>query len=188
MALTKDKKAQLIEDYEKGLAAAPHAFLLDYKGITVPQVTALRDKVRDSGGHYEVVKNTLALRAIDGKALAELKDHFVGPTAVVYSMSDPVALAKALTDFAKDVPVVQFKAGLVESRSIAANQIKDIASLPSREQLLTKLVFLLQSPMARLARVLAAVPQQLVIVLDQVRQQKEEGGAAEPAAASAETA
>jgi large subunit ribosomal protein L10 len=84
--------------------------------------------------------------------------------------------------------VVQFKAGLVESRSIAANQIKDIASLPSREQLLTKLVFLLQSPMTRLARVLAAVPQQLVIVLDQVRKQREEGGGADAAGASAETA
>jgi len=151
----------------------------------VPQVTALRDKVRDSGGHYEVVKNTLALRAIDGKALAELKEHFVGPTAVVYSMTDPVALAKALTDFAKDVPAVQFKAGLVESRSIAANQIKDIASLPSREQLIAKLLFLLQSPVTRLARVLAAVPQQLVVVLDQVRKQKEEGGAATPDAAAA---
>jgi large subunit ribosomal protein L10 len=183
MPLTADKKKQLIDDYEKGLAAAPHAFLLGYKGITVPQVTALRDKVRDSGGHYAVVKNTLALRAIDGKALAELKEHFVGPTAVVYSTSDPVALAKALTDFAKDVPAVQFKAGLVESRSIAANQIKDIASLPSREQLLTKLVFLLQSPIARLARVLAAVPQQLVIVLDQVRKQKEEAGGGDSTAA-----
>jgi len=186
MPLTKDQKEELIADYEKGLAAAPHAFLLDYKGISVPQVTALRDKVRDSGGHYEVVKNTLALRAIDGKALAELKEHFVGPTAVVYSMSDPVALAKALTDFAKDVPAVQFKAGLVESRSIAANQIKDIASLPSREQLIAKLLFLLQSPVTRLARVLAAVPQQLVVVLDQVRKQKEEGGgAATPDAAAA---
>jgi large subunit ribosomal protein L10 len=187
MALTKEKKSDLIADYEKGLAAAPHAFLLDYKGITVPQVTALRDKVRDSGGHYAVVKNTLALRAIDGKALAELKEHFVGPTAVVYSMSDPVALAKALTDFAKDVPAVQFKAGLVESRSIAANQIKDIASLPSREQLIAKLVFLLQSPIARMARVLAAVPQQLVVVLDQVRKQKEEGGAVSDAADAAAT-
>jgi large subunit ribosomal protein L10 len=176
MPLKPEKKKQLIDDYEKGMAAAPHAFLLGYKGITVPQVTALRDKVRDSGGHYEVVKNTLALRAIDGKALAELKEHFVGPTAVVYSMTDPVALAKALTDFAKDVPAVQFKAGLVESRSIAANQIKDIASLPSREQLLTKLVFLLQSPITRFVRVLAAVPQQFVVVLDQVRKQKEEGG------------
>jgi large subunit ribosomal protein L10 len=189
MALTKQKKEELIADYEQGLAAAPHAFLLDYKGITVPQVTALRDKVRDSGGHYKVVKNTLALRAIDGKALAELKAHFVGPTAVVYSMNDPVALAKALTDFAKDVPAVQFKAGLVESRSIAANQIKDIASLPSREQLIAKLLFLLQSPITRLARVLAAVPQQLVIVLDQVRQQREGGApAAAAAAAPAETA
>ncbi len=188
MALTKEKKSDLIADYEKGLAAAPHAFLLDFKGITVPQVTALRDKVRDSGGHYAVVKNTLALRAIDGKALAELKEHFVGPTAVVYSMSDPVALAKALTDFAKDVPAVQFKAGLVESRSIAANQIKDIASLPSREQLIAKLVFLLQSPIARMARVLAAVPQQLVVVLDQVRKQKEEGGATSDASDAAAAA
>jgi large subunit ribosomal protein L10 len=188
MPLTPDKKKQLIDDYEKGLAAAPHAFLLDYKGITVPQVTTLRSRVRDSGGHYEVVKNTLALRAIDGKALAELKEHFVGPTAVVYSMNDPVALAKALTDFAKDVPAMQFKAGLVESRMIAANQIKDIASLPSREQLLTKLVFLLQSPITRFARVLAAVPQQFVVVLDQVRQQKEGGAAAPEAGATASDA
>ena len=186
MPLTKEEKSDLIAEYEQGLAAAPHAFLLDFKGITVPQVTALRDKVRDSGGHYAVVKNTLALRAIDGKALAELKEHFVGPTAVVYSMTDPVALAKALTDFAKDVPAVQLKGGLVESRSIAANQIKDIASLPSREQLIAKLLFLLQSPIARLARVLAAVPQQLVVVLDQVRKQKEEGGGAAAAPATPE--
>lgn len=185
MPLTKQEKSDLIAEYEEGLAAAPHAFLLDFKGITVPQVTALRDKVRDSGGHYAVVKNTLALRAIDGKALAELKEHFVGPTAVVYSMQDPVALAKALTDFAKDVPAVQFKGGLVESRSIAAGQIKDIASLPSREQLIAKLLFLLQSPIARLARVLAAVPQQLVVVLDQISKQKEGGAAVSDAAAAA---
>src|SRR4051794_27426149 len=182
MALTKEKKSDLIAEYEEGLAAAPHAFLLDYKGITVPQVTALRDKVRDSGGHYAVVKNTLALRAIDGKALAELKEHFVGPTAVVYSMQDPVALAKALTDFAKDVPAVQFKAGLVESRTIPAGQIKEIAQLPSREDLIAKLLFLLQSPIVRFARVLAAVPQSFVAVLDQIGKKKGEG---EPAAEEA---
>ena len=187
MALTRSDKEQLLAQYENGLAQAPHAFLLGYQGITVPQVTELRNRVRASGGEYLVVKNTLALRAIDGKALGGLKDHFVGPTAVVYSMSDPVALAKALTDFAKDVPLVQFKAGLVESRSIAANQIKDIASLPSREQLIAKLLFLLQSPIARMARVLAAVPQQLVIVLDQVSKQRQEGGV-EPAAPAGETA
>lgn len=174
MALTRTDKEKLVEEYNQGLATAPHAFLLDYKGITVPQVTDLRNRVRATGGEYVVVKNTLALRAIDSGALSALKDHFVGPTAVVYSGKDPVALAKALTDFAKDVPAVQFKAGMVEGRAIAAAQIKDIAQLPSREELIAKLLFLLQSPVTRFARVLAAVPQQFVSVLDQVRKKKEE--------------
>jgi large subunit ribosomal protein L10 len=185
MPLTRNDKEQLVQEYTAGLAEAPHAFLLGYKGITVPQVTELRNKVRESGGQYVVVKNTLALRAIDGEALAQLKEHFTGPTAVAYG-KDPVALAKALTDFAKDVPVLQFKAGLVEGRAIAADQIKDIASLPSREELIAKLLFLLQSPITGLARVLTAVPQSFVMVLDQVRQKKDGPGApaetAEPAA------
>jgi large subunit ribosomal protein L10 len=177
MPLTKENKSELLQAYEQGLAAAPHAFILDYQGIKVPQVTALREKVRQSGGEYLVVKNTIALRAIDGNALEQLKEHFVGPTAVAFG-NDPVALAKALTDFAKDVPVLQFKAGLVEGRAVAATQIKDIAALPSRNELIAKLLFLMQSPVTRLARVLAAVPQSLVVVLDQVRQKKEEAGQA----------
>jgi large subunit ribosomal protein L10 len=185
MPLTRQEKEQLVSEYEQGLAAAPHAFLLGYKGITVPQVTNLRAKVRQSGGHYEVVKNTLALRAIDGKALAALSEHFTGTTAVVYSDTDPVALAKTLTDFAKDVPALQFKAGLVERRTVPADQIKEIAQLPSREELIAKLLFLIQSPVARFVRVLAAVPQSFVVVLDQVRKQKEEGDAG-PAAPAAE--
>jgi large subunit ribosomal protein L10 len=172
MALTREDKAELLQEYEQGLATTSHAFLLGYQGIKVPQVTALREKVRQSGGTYIVVKNTLALRAIDGAALAQLNEHFVGPTAVAYG-SDPVALAKALTDFAKDVPVLQFKAGLVEGRAIPAGQIKEIASLPTRDELLAKLLFLMQSPIVRFARVLAAVPQSFVTVLDQVRQKKE---------------
>jgi large subunit ribosomal protein L10 len=164
----------MLAEYEGGLAKAPHAFLLGYQGITVPQVTELRNRVRQSGGEYVVVKNTLALRAIDSQALAQLKEHFTGPTAVVFSLTDPVAVAKALTDYAKDVPAIKLKAGLVEGRAIAADQIKDIAALPSREQLIAKLLFLLQSPITRFARVLAAVPQSFVMVLDQVRKQKEE--------------
>jgi large subunit ribosomal protein L10 len=185
MPLKKTDKEQLVSDYSDGLAAAPHAFLLSYQGITVPQVTSLRDKVRQTGGYYEVVKNTLALRAIDGKPLGSLKEHFVGPTAVVYSSKDPVALAKALTDFAKDVPAIQFKAGLVEKQTIPAAQIKDIAALPSREELITKLVFLLQSPIVRFVRVLAAVPKSFVVVLDQIAKQKAEGAPVEAAADSA---
>ena len=173
MALSRAEKEQILEQYEQGLAEAPHAFLLGYKGITVPQVTALRAKVRQTGGSYVVVKNTLALRSIDGKALGELKEHFVGPTAVVYG-EDPVSLAKALTDFAKDVPAIEFKAGLVERRPVPATQIKEIAQLPSREELIAKLLYLLQSPVTRFVRVLAAVPQQFVVVLDQIRAKKED--------------
>ncbi len=178
MPLTRNVKEEMIQDYTEGLAAAPHAFLLGYKGISVPQVTELREKIRQSGGHYLVVKNTLALRAIEGGKLADLKEHFVGPTAVAYCLKDPVALAKALTDFAKNAPVLEFRAGLVEGQRIPANQIKAIAELPSREALISKLLYLLQSPIARFVRTLAAVPQSFVVVLDQVAKKKEEQGAA----------
>ena len=174
MPLSKSEKQELLGTYEQGLAQAPHAFLIGYQGITVPQVTELRARVRASGGEYAVVKNTLALRAIDSKALAALKDHFTGPTAVVWSATDPVAVAKALTDFAKDVPAIQFKAGLVEGQPVPAEQIKEIAQMPGRQELLSRLLYLLQSPVTRLARVLAAVPQSFVTVLDQVRQQREQ--------------
>lgn len=177
MPLSRADKEQMLAEYSEGLAQAPHAFLLGFKGIKVPQVSDLRERVRQSGGHYIVVKNTLALRAIEGKPMGELAEHFTGPTAVVYSATDPVAVAKALTDFAKDAPVIEFKAGLVEGRAVPAAQIKEIATLPGREELMAKLLFLMQSPIVRLARVLAAVPQQFVAVLDQVRTRKEEQGA-----------
>lgn len=189
MALSRADKEQLLAEYEEGLKGASHAFVMGYQGIKVPQVTALREKVRQNGGQYIVVKNTLALRAIDGAALAELKDQFTGPTAVAYTDKDPVALAKALTEFAKDVPALQFKGGVVEGRAIAAGQVKDIAALPSREELIAKLLFLVQSPITRLVRVLAAVgPQSLAMVLDQVRQKKEAGAAGEGEGQPAEPA
>jgi large subunit ribosomal protein L10 len=179
MALTRADKEQLLSEYEAGLKGASHAFVMSYQGIKVPQVTALREKVRQSGGQYVVVKNTLALRAIDGAALSALKDHFTGPTAVAFTDTDPVSLAKALTEFAKDVPAIQFKGGVVEGRAIGADQVKDIAALPSREELIAKLLFLVQSPISRFVRVLAALgPQSLAIVLNQVSQQKEGGAAA----------
>jgi large subunit ribosomal protein L10 len=183
MALSRADKEKLLATYETSLKGAPHAFVMGYQGIKVPQVTALREKVRQSGGQYIVVKNTLALRAIDGAALAALKDQFSGPTAVAFTDKDPVMLAKALTDFAKDVPAIQFKGGVVEGRAIAGEQVKDIAALPSREELIAKLLFLVQSPITRFVRVLAALgPQSLAMVLDQVRLKKE--GPAEESPAS----
>ncbi len=174
MPLTRSTKEEILGGYEEAMASAEHAFVIGFKGITVNQVNDLRSKVRKSGGQYVVIKNTLARRAVAGKPLEQVKEHFTGPTAVAYSLEDPVALAKVLTDFAKDAPVIEFKGGLVEGRPIAASQVKEIASLPGRQELLAKLLFLMQSPIQRFVRVLAASgPQRLAIVLDQVAKKKE---------------
>ena len=173
MPLSRQQKEDLVARYQQEMATAPHAFLLGYKGISVPQVTELRAKVRENGGQYVVVKNTLARLAIAGGPLEQLKDLFDGPVAVVFSHSDPVGLAKALAQFAKDIPVLEVRGGLVDGQPVQANQVQEIAEMPSREELIAKLLYLLQSPVTRLARVLAAVPREFVVVLDQIRQQKE---------------
>lgn len=175
MPQTRSEKQEVIDRYQAGMATAPHAFLVSFQGLSVPQATELRSRIRERGGRYEVVKNTLALRAIEGCSLEGMREHFQGPTAVAYTEDDPVALAKALTDFQKEVPVVQFKGGLLDGQTVAAGAIEEIAKLPSREELIAKLLFLLQSPITRLARGLAAIPRQLVVVLDQVAQSKAEG-------------
>lgn len=173
MPLTRQQKEAQVQAYEEELAAAPHVFLMDYKGITVPQVTELRDKVRETGGSYEVIRNRLALRVTEGKPIDDLREHFQGPTAAAFTKEDPVTLAKVLTDFAKGVPAIEFKAGLVEGRPVAGDEVLQIATLPSRPELIAKLLFLMQSPISGLARVLGAIPRQFVVVLDQIRQEKE---------------
>lgn len=173
MPLSRIDKKELLEKYEEGFAVAPHVFVLGFSRISVPQVTNLRAQVRESGADYLVVKNTLALRAMEGKTLADLSDRFQGPTAVAYSQENPVALAKILTDFAKEVPTLEFKGGILNGQLVAAEQIKEIARLPSREELIGRLVFLLQSPITRFARGLAALPQQFVTLLHQIHAQRE---------------
>jgi large subunit ribosomal protein L10 len=101
-----------------------------------------------------------------------LQDKFVGPTAVAYVEDDPVNLAKALTDFRKDVPAIEFKGALLDGQPVDASEVDAIAQMPSREELLAKLLFLLQSPITRLARGLAAIPRQFVVVLDQISKEK----------------
>lgn len=176
MPLSREQKEQLVDDYQNNLAKAPHVLLLDYKGVTVNQDTELRRRIRDAGGTYAVVKNRLVLRVIDGQPLESLKDRLEGPTAAAFCQEDPVGLAKAVTDFAKDVPAIEIKGGLVEGQLVEAEEVKQIAALPSRDELVTKLVFLLQSPITGLVNTLAALPRGFVAALEQIRQQKEEAG------------
>ena len=179
MPLTRKTKEEMVGRYESGLASAPHAFLISYQGIKVNDVTELRARVRAAGGSYEVVKNTLALRAIDGKPLGALKGTFTGALAIVYTEGDPVAVAKTLTEFAKTVPQVVFRGGMVDGQPIAANEVEQIAKMPSRQELIGKLLYLLQSPVSRFVRTLNAVTGQFVIVMDQIGKQKaEQGGGA----------
>jgi len=171
MALSRARKQEIVESYGQGLATATHAFLLSYKGASVPQVTDLRAKVRQKGGKYLVVKNTLALRAVEGGALKALETHFTGPTAVVYG-NDPVAIAKVLNDFIKDAPAFEFKVALVDGQVVAAAQIKELAMLPSREELIAKLLGTMQAPIAKLVRTMNEVPGKFVRTLAAVKDAK----------------
>jgi len=174
MPLSRQKKEDLIESYRSGVVVAPHVFVVGFKGVTVQEDTELRAKVRESGGSYQVVKNRLVLRELEGAPLAELADTFQGPTAVAFSDDDPVSLAKVLTEFAKEVPAIEFKGGLVEGQPIDSGAIKDIAELPSRDELIAKLLFLMQSPVSSFVRLLGALPEGFVRVLAQVSDKKEE--------------
>lgn len=173
MPLTREQKEALVSSYQEGLAKAPHVFLMHYDGISVPEVTDLRNRLREADGSYQVVKNRLARLAIKGQALEELADEFQGPVAAAFSETDAASLAKALTEFAKEVPALELRAGLVEGQRVGADEIQQIASLPSREELVSKLLYLLQSPIERFARSLSDIQRQFVSVVDQVRAAKD---------------
>lgn len=170
---SKEDKKQIIEQLRRELEAASNAFLFDFRGIAVGRFTELRQKIRETDSGYQVVKNTLITRAVEGTDKAPMTEDLEGMTAVAYTHNDPVALTKVLTTFAKENPTFTFKTGMVEGRVVTADQLKEIASLPGREQLLSKLVFLLQSPIRRLATVLAGPTRNLAVVLSQIKVQKD---------------
>ena len=173
---TREQKSQEISDLTEEIGKASNAFLIDFKGITVPQVTELRKQVRQTKSGYVVVKNTLALIALKDSPIVAMREKFTGPTAIAFNATDAVVLAKALTKFAKDVPAVQFKGAMLNGQVVPAEQIQAIANLPSREELVAKLLYVLQSPIRGLATVLQANIRNLAVVIDQIGKQK--GGAA----------
>ena len=182
--MNKTEKAEMVEALSGDLAKSSNAILFAFAGLKVPEVTELRRQVRGTQSKYLVVKNTLALRATKGTALESVAEHFTGATAVAYNQSSPVALAKVLTTFAKANPNLVFKAAVIEGKAVAASEIKAIAEMPSREELVARLLFLMQSPLRRLVTVLNGPVRNLAGVMSQIADQKSKSGAAEAAPAS----
>ena len=154
-----------VEELGKEFSSIAAAFAVDYRGLKVEEATEFRRKIRESGAKYKVVKNTLARRALEGTTLAPLEPHLKGMTGLAITETDPAALAKVIHDFAKDVPAVVFKGGVLADKSLNEAQFKALANLPSREALLSQLLSVLQAPIQNLLGVLQAPARDLVLVL-----------------------
>ena len=179
MAVTKAKKIEQVEKLTQELQSASHAIVGTFAKLTVEKDFELRKAVRGAGGSYRVVKNTLAERAAKGSKVEEAVKSLAGVTSIAYTSGDPVALAKALSKYAKDNPEYSFKAGIVDGRVIAIKEIDALASMPSKEEIYSKLLFLMNAPAQRLVTVMNAIGRDLAVVINQgVEKNKFAGGEA----------
>jgi large subunit ribosomal protein L10 len=172
----KAEKKEKAEQLRSQLANVSTVILSTFQGITVEQDTQLRRAVEAAGGHYEVVKNTVAERAAAGTPTEGLLRDLKGTNSIAYTATDPVSLAKILTKVAKDVPAFQFRAGWVEGRVISIQEIGQLAQLPSKEELISKIMFLLNAPAQRIATALAALPRNLAVVTSEAVKANKFGG------------
>ena len=180
----KSEKKQQADELRAQLATVSTVILSTFQGITVEDDSKLRRQVEAAGGKYQVVKNTVAERAGAGTPPEALLKNLKGTNSIAYTMADPVALAKVLTKVAKDVPAFQFRAGWVEGRVISIQEIGQLAALPSKEELISKIMFMLNAPAQRLATAFAALPRNTAVVISEaVKANKFAGGAAAAAPA-----
>jgi len=168
-----EAKQQITEDLHDRFARSAIIVLTDYKGLDVTTINDLRRKLRESNIEYQVVKNTLLVRAAEGTDIALIKDHFKGPSAVAISYDDPVAPAKVLTQFAKDNNKLEIKVGVLNGKVLDVQAIKALATLPSREVMLALLLSTINAVPTSFVRVLAEVPRSMLNVLTAIKDQKE---------------
>jgi large subunit ribosomal protein L10 len=172
MAVTKAKKIEQVDQLSSELKGVSSGIVAEFGKLTVEMDFELRKAVRTAGGKYRVVKNTLAERAVKGTAFEPSVKDLAGRTSIAYTNGDIVALAKAMTKYAKDNPELTFKSGVVEGRVIQAKEITALASLPSKDELYSKLLFLLNAPAQRLVTVMNATGRDLAVVVNQGVQEK----------------
>ena len=175
----KAEKKTKADELRSQLATVSTVILSTFQGITVEQDTKLRRQVEAAGGHYEVVKNTVAERAAQGTPTEPLLKNLKGTNSIAFTKTDPVTLAKILTKVAKDVPAFQFRAGWVEGRVISIQEINQLAQLPSKEELISKIMFMLNAPAQRVASALAALPRNLAVVTSEAVKANKFGGSGE---------
>ena len=182
MAVTKQKKIAVGEQLSTELQNTSNLIVGTYQKLTVAQDYELRKAVRAAGGKYKVVKNTIARRVSKGTKVEGALQTLKGVSSIAYTDGDPVALAKAIQKYATDVPEFQVKAGVVEGKVVGINDIKALATMPSKEELYSKLLFLINAPAQRLATVINATGRDLAVVLDQGVKENKFAGASEASA------
>ena len=173
---TRAQKELEIETLRREFQESPNAVLVGFKGLKVGDDERLRRELRQANLSYRVVKNTLAIRAAKGTPMEQVEGSFTGATAVALSRNDPVTLAKVLSKWGKDSAVFSFKAGIVDGRAIEGKDVETISNLPSKEDLISKVMFVINSGAQRFAMVTNAVARNFTIVVDQIRAQKEAQG------------
>src|SRR5580692_5893315 len=185
MALTKAKKAEKVAQLAKELEGSTSAIIGTFAKLTVAQDFELRKTVRAAGGRYRVLKNKLAARASQGTQIEGALKGLKGVSSVAYTSGDPVALAKALSTWVDENAQFTFKLGIVDGKVINVEEVKALATMPGKEEIFAKLLFLINSPAQRLATVINATGRDLAVVINQAVEQNKFSGAQAPAAAPA---
>jgi large subunit ribosomal protein L10 len=173
--MSKTERQETVDTLAQRFKASPNLYVTDFTGLNVLRMTELRRRLRTAGVTYVVVKNSLAQRALEANNIKALNDHLAGPTGLVLAGKDPVAAAKVLTDFAREFEKPAIRIGLVDGRPMSPVQVKQLASLPSREVLLSQLLGAMQSPLAQLAGVMNGMLMQVVGAFEALHSQRSAG-------------